>query len=159
MTETPTYRWEIRRAAKERRENFDESISSHDLVILAVIMAMLVIVIRIILIFGVTQGMEIGPFTPNDYTLNTEPSPYVNFPSVNESFHKLKYISAALFIYWFFASWHNLVSKTVSLSTKFFKGLLGISIIILLASSLFPEHALFLAEIWFDPPYRPQNKV
>ena len=156
MTGKPTYRWEIRRDAKARKENFGGAISSHDLVILAVIIAMLVIVIRIILIFGVTQGMELGPFSTDIESMPYEPSPYVNLPSVNESFHQLKYISGALFLYWLIASWKSFSSKTVTLSTKLFKTILGVSIVVLFAGSFFPENAFVLIDLFPKSEFSPQ---
>ena len=62
MIKRRLYRWEARRAAKDRREKLTGGISTHDLVILAVIMAMLVIVLRTIFIFDGIQGMDVGPF-------------------------------------------------------------------------------------------------
>ena len=158
MTNKPTYRWETRRAAKSRRQDRVGAISTHDLIMLTIIMTMMVIVLRIIFIFGITQGMELGPFTSDPDSL-PNPLPYANLQSANESFHSLKYISAILLIYWTLVSWKSFVSKSVSLSTKIFKGLIGISILTLFAGSFMPENAAQLAAIWFEPPHQPRAKL
>lgn len=159
MTEKPLYRWELRRAARDRREKLTGGISTHDLVILAVIMAMLVIVFRVIFIFGGVQGMEVGPFVMDiEATRPEDRSPYANATAVTDSFHELKFISCALFGYWVLTSWKSFVSRSVSLSTKFFKATIGMMIILLLAASFFPDHAVYLANIWFEPSFRPQMK-
>jgi len=159
MSERPLYRWEIRRAAKERREKNVGAISTHDLVILAVMMAMLVIVIRFIFIFGSVIGMQIGPFSVSQELLAVEDLPYAGIGSVTESFHELKYISSILAIYWALASWKSFASKSVSLSTKLFKATVGLSVLTLLAASFLPENAIFLAENWFERDYRPVIKM
>jgi len=158
MTDKPIYRWDLRRAAKDRRQRVTGSISTHDLVILAVIMAMLVLVLRIIMIYGSVLGMEIGPFSPHNSLLVFESLPYANATAVTDSFHELKFISCALFVYWVLASWKSFVSRSVSLSTKFFKATIGMMIIFLLAASFFPDHAIYLANIWFDPSFSPRMK-
>ena len=157
MRDEPLYRWEIRRAAKDRKEKHAGAISTHDLVMLAVIMAMLVIVLRIIMIYGTVLGMEIGPFTPTSSLREWKSLPYANVKSVTESFNELKFISFALFIYWVTASWRCFASSSVSFSTKLFKAILGVTILVLCATSFFPDNALYLAEVWFDPPFRPQH--
>ena len=158
MTDKPLYRWETRHAAKERREMSSSAISTHDLVVLAVIMAMLVIVVRIIFIFGLVTGMEVGPFSAHPELLTTVNRPYADLTTVSESFYELKYISVILAIYWTLASWKSFRSKSVRLSTKLFKSTIGVSILILLVASFLPEHAIFLAENWFQPSYRPVMK-
>lgn len=158
MTDKPVYRWDVRRAGKERREKNTGAISTHDLVILAVIMAMLVIVLRIIFILGMVTGMEIGPFSAHSELLTNVDRPYAGITAVSESLHELKYISVILAIYWAFASWNSFTSKSVCLSTKLFKSTIGISILVLLVASFLPHHAIFLAENWFQPSSRPVMK-
>ncbi|MEP4053224.1 MAG: hypothetical protein ABJN22_13360 [Litorimonas sp.] len=158
MTDKPVYRWDVRRAAKERREKNTGAISTHDLVMLTIIMAMLVIVLRFIFIFGGIAGMEIGPFSAHPELLTDVDRPYADIEAVTESFHELKYISAILAIYWALASWNSFKTKSVDLSTKLFKSSIGVSILVLLVASFLPEHAIFLAENWFQPSYRPVMK-
>lgn len=143
MTDKPLYRWEVRRAAKERRRSHGGSVSTHDLIIIAVIMAMLVIVLRFVFIFGSITGMQIGPITTDVATMAYEPSTYVNLTSVNDSFRHLSTISLALGVYWAIVSWPIFASRTVGIGTKLFKLLLGVTIILLWFGSKLPEHALF----------------
>ena len=135
MTDKPIYRWEARRAAKERKRAQDRSVSTHDMILLAILFAMLLIVLRFVLIFGITQGMQIGPFITDISAMPYEPSPYVNMTSVNDSFETLSSISLALGAYWLAVSWKALSSSSVKFGTKLFKSLIGVSIIVLWACS------------------------
>ena len=159
MNDKPVYRWDIRRAAKIRREKHRGDISTHDLVILTVIMAMCVIVLRIIFIFGTVLGMQIGPFETYPDLHNYKAMPYANLSTVTESFEELKYVSLALFVYWVAASWRTLCSKSVTLSTVTFKLVLGISTLTLLGACFLPEHAIEIANLWFQSEFRPQHKI
>ena len=159
MNDKPVYRWVIRRAAKTRREKHRGAISTHDLVILTIIMAICVVVLRIIFIFGTVLGMQIGPFETHPDLHTYKAMPYANLATITESFKELKHVSLALFIYWVAASWRNFSSKSVSLSTVTFKLVLGISTLTLLGACFLPEHAIEIANLWFRSDFRPQHKI
>ena len=159
MTYKPFYRWEIRRAARTRRDSHIGSISTHDLVMLIVILAMHVLVLRIIMMYGAVLGMEIGPFITHEAFREDIDAPYANITAVTESFQKLKFISSGLFIYWMAASWVSLTSRTVKLSTKLFKLIIGVTCLVLLVASFLPDHAVDLASIWFEPAFTPKMKI
>lgn len=144
MKDRPLYRWEVRRLATARRFELDSQLSMADFILLTVIMAMLVIVIRIIFIFGGVQGMWIGPFHPTYQTLFWTDPHYANIHSVTESFHALKFISFWLFLYWVLTAWRSFASPHVSFGTKLFKGLIGMMIALLGIGSLLPEYAPYL---------------
>jgi hypothetical protein len=113
------------------------------MVLLTILFAMLLIVLRFVLIFGITQGMQLGPFVTDIEAMPYRPSAYVNLTSVNESFAYLSSISLALGAYWALTSWQSLASKTVGFGTKFFKTLIGMSIALLWICSKLPEYAMY----------------
>ena len=144
--DTTKYRWEHRSALRERRWARRTGISTHDMILLIVNMAMLVLVVRIVFIFGMMNGMTIGGIGARANLSKDVTLPFASHATVGESFAQLKTIALATLIYWGLTSWLAMMSPAVSFVTKAFKATLGVMTLSLGLLAFLPEYAAGVIE-------------